>query len=397
MALAGYQSCGCVIRCPDLQTFLNTDGVLDVVRFRKALVASVAVLMVATLVPGCIDESVNTPPRAFFDTSVTVVDVGALIVFDATNSSDEDGSITSYHWDFGDGNERMGVTTHYIYDLFGVYNVTLTVTDDLGKKSIFVQTIIVNALPRAVLEATPLEQYIGNTVTFSAESSEDPDGTIASYDWDFGEGNRSSLPSTEHAYGDVGSYMVTLTVTDNRGAVAQAVQYIQVGYRSYIVNFTMGGGNLDNQRDYTRKDMTTTLNATIDVDNLHLVRLRLTWRDNVKPPGGPSNDLFRITVTPPDGFGLNASGTTENLTLLFPLASIPINRTMEGKDEDAVRDEVTNALGSNLGKGTWLIQIQAVECGGWRDTYNTWFDDPGNYWDLAIHYDAFDYTVTTTE
>ena len=354
-------------------------------------------LTVAAVAPGCLEDSDNTPPRAIFETSVTVVDAGALIVFDATNSSDEDGSITSYHWDFGDGNERMGITTHYVFDSFGIYNVTLTVTDDLGKKSIFIQTIIVNALPLAVIEATPMEQYIGEPVAFSGESSHDDDGTIASYDWDFGDGNRSSLKAPSHTYVEVGSFMVTLKVTDNRGAGSQVTQYIQVVYRNHNVNFTVVGNNLENQRDYTRVGTTTPINATIDVDNLHLVRFRMTWRDNVKPPGGSANDLFRITIPPPDGYAVNASGTAENLTILFPLSSIPFNRTMKGMDEAAILEQVQESLGSILGKGTWLIQIEAVECGGFRDTDNTWLDDQGNFWDLAVHYEAFEIIVTTTE
>ncbi|MBA7559341.1 hypothetical protein ES708_00955 [subsurface metagenome] len=55
-----------------------------------------------------------------------------IVVFDGSSSSDEDGTIVSYSWDFGDGGIGSGVTVTYIYNEPGNYKVTLTVTDDDG-------------------------------------------------------------------------------------------------------------------------------------------------------------------------------------------------------------------------------------------------------------------------
>ncbi len=363
-------------------------------RVNKALAAVMALIMMTVALTGCLDEPDNEPPRAIFETEVSQVNVGDVVSFDATNSSDKDGSITSYHWDFGDGDETLGKTAIHIYDQFGVFNVTLTVTDDLGKKSIYVQTIVVNALPRAVIGAEPEVQYIEDAIAFSAEHSTDPDGNLASYMWDFGDGNSSTQPNPMHTYGDVGSYMVTLTVTDNRGAQDTDTRFVRVTYRTYDVNFTLRGANADNQRDFTAEGTTSYLNVTLDVGNLHMVRFHLSWRDNIRPPGGAANDMFRMTVIPPNGFSVSANGTEENLSLTFPLASIPINRTMEGRDVASVLEEVEENLGSQLGKGTWLVQIEAIECGGFRDADDTWVDDPGNIWDLAVYYEYFEASVT---
>ena len=78
----------------------------------------------------------------------------------------------------------------------------------------------------------------------------------------------------------------------------------------------------------------------------------------------------------------------------FPLTSIPLNRTWEGRDADAVREEVGEQLGTTLGTGSWLVHVEAVECGGFRDADDVWFDDPGNFWDLAVHYEYFTFQVT---
>ncbi len=70
----------------------------------------------------------NTPPTADFSHDCTDL----TCEFDASASSDPDGTITSYDWDFGDGDTGTGETTSHTYDAGGTYTVTLTVEDDDG-------------------------------------------------------------------------------------------------------------------------------------------------------------------------------------------------------------------------------------------------------------------------
>ena len=58
--------------------------------------------------------------------------VGEAIHFDGTKSTDEDGNIVSYKWDFGDGKSSIDPEPLHQYTTTGVYKVTLTVTDDKG-------------------------------------------------------------------------------------------------------------------------------------------------------------------------------------------------------------------------------------------------------------------------
>lgn len=71
---------------------------------------------------------VNQPPEADFAISQTGLDV----TVDATGSSDSDGSIASYAWDWGDGHTSTGLTSSYTYGAPGTYSIELTVTDNLG-------------------------------------------------------------------------------------------------------------------------------------------------------------------------------------------------------------------------------------------------------------------------
>jgi len=75
----------------------------------------------------------KAPPGAHISATPTTVKIGESITFSAEGFTDSDGSITSYQWDFDDGNAASGATVAYTYsDGGGTYNVKLTVTDDDG-------------------------------------------------------------------------------------------------------------------------------------------------------------------------------------------------------------------------------------------------------------------------
>jgi PKD repeat protein len=63
---------------------------------------------------------------------------------------------------------------------------------------------------------------------FSSAGSNDPDGTIASYAWDFGDSSTSSSQNPNHTYAAGGTYSVTLTVTDNEGATGSVTHSVTV-------------------------------------------------------------------------------------------------------------------------------------------------------------------------
>jgi PKD repeat protein len=79
--------------------------------------------------------------------------------------------------------------------------------------------VVANRAPVAAASASTSAGVAPLAVTFSAAGSSDPDGTLASYQWNFGDGTGSSLASPSHSYA-AGSYSATLTVTDNLGASA---------------------------------------------------------------------------------------------------------------------------------------------------------------------------------
>lgn len=85
----------------------------------------------------------NQPPNASFGSSCTDL----ACSFDGTGSTDPDGTITTFAWDFGDGTSGTGGTTTHTYTAAGTYSARLTVTDDGGAASSTSRTIIVTAPP----------------------------------------------------------------------------------------------------------------------------------------------------------------------------------------------------------------------------------------------------------
>jgi len=92
----------------------------------------------------------NAPPVATFTGSSNNVFTGGTVTFDATSSSDIDGTIVSYLWDFGDGSTGSGATASHSYANGGTYTVRLTVTDNQGAThSPSGYTVTVTAAPQS--------------------------------------------------------------------------------------------------------------------------------------------------------------------------------------------------------------------------------------------------------
>ena len=157
----------------------------------------------------------NRYPAAVFIYSPDVPFVGEAVTFNASDSYDLDGTIVSYDWDFGDDSTGTGVTPTHSYSSFGSYKVNLTVTDNDGLVDSQSVWVYVYAAPAVSFTYSPLTPVVAETVTFDASGSYDPDGTIVSYVWDFGDTFSDSGQIVTHAYSTAGTYTVNLTVTDD--------------------------------------------------------------------------------------------------------------------------------------------------------------------------------------
>ncbi|MBN2354876.1 PKD domain-containing protein [candidate division KSB1 bacterium] len=146
------------------------------------------------------------------------------VTFSAAASTDTDGDITKYEWDFGDGTTGTGPTPIHFYNKPGRYQVELTVTDNSGTKNnraSDVMTVVINEKP--IADAGPDQRAaIDQIFTFDGGGSQDADGEIAEYIWEFGDGRSASGKIVSHRYEHSGTYAVGLTVKDNTGQVQAA-------------------------------------------------------------------------------------------------------------------------------------------------------------------------------
>ncbi len=173
----------------------------------------------------------HRPPIASFTNIPTTGAVPLVVTCDASASSDPDGTIASYSWEFGDGQLGTGVTITHTYATMGTFTVKLTVTDNSGAASSTSKTIVAqqaNQPPVASFTFTPTTGEAPLAVAYDASASSDPDGTIASYSWDFGDGQLGTGMTITHTYATMGTYTIQLTITDNEGATSSTSKTITV-------------------------------------------------------------------------------------------------------------------------------------------------------------------------
>ncbi|WP_406655750.1 PKD domain-containing protein [Methanolobus sp. ZRKC2] len=118
---------------------------------------------------GTINGDINSPPKADSGGFYTAA-VNTAIKFDGTNSSDTDGTIVSYQWDFdGENNSTSdSKTSFHTYTSEGTYEVTLTVIDDQGAIDTNKATVTVTN-PNSILDFNEMAlDFIPITIPMAA-------------------------------------------------------------------------------------------------------------------------------------------------------------------------------------------------------------------------------------
>jgi PKD repeat protein len=161
----------------------------------------------------------NTPPIAAARANPTSGSDPLIVNFDGSYSSDPDGRIVSYFWDFGDGSWERTAKANHQYRNMGSYTAVLTVTDD--KEATAKDEILItvgNEPPVAAIVVSPQEGTRPLSVTFDGSGSRDRDDAGLTFSWDFGDGGSGSGMTTGHTYIKEGTYHASLLVTDPHGA-----------------------------------------------------------------------------------------------------------------------------------------------------------------------------------
>ena len=172
----------------------------------------------------------NRIPQAKFTISPAQGAENTLFTVDATNSNDADGKVDRYAWDFGDGKTATGRTATHKYPTQGTYKITLTITDNKGATASTSHDVQVEKgqAPVASFVINPPAGQVGLAFRYDASASSDKDGTIAKYEWKFGDGGSSTGPIVTHIYQNSGIFDVTLSVTDDTGLKSERENQLRV-------------------------------------------------------------------------------------------------------------------------------------------------------------------------
>ena len=179
--------------------------------------------------------NVNQLPVAQFTYSPSDPIAGQYVYFNGGGSYDPDGYITLWYWDWGDGTNQTNYyggygDLYHIYARGGRYTVTLTVTDNFNGKNSSSASLYVDIPPNATFTTARPFGKVGTPLVFDGSASNDPDGRIVRYEWNFGEGGNSTEGSSvmSHVFGATGTYSVTLVVWDDHNATASFQRTISV-------------------------------------------------------------------------------------------------------------------------------------------------------------------------
>jgi YD repeat-containing protein len=224
-------------------TSLNGAGSLDDVSIYGAPLSA------ATIAAHYEAATPNKAPTASFTASPNPANTNATVTFNAAASKDLDGTITKYEWDLdGNGSYETNTgttpTASTTYATPGERAVHLRVTDDRGATATATSTVTVrNQPPTASFTASPSTAPTGSAIALDASGSSDPDGAIASYEWDL-DGNGTyetttgTTPTASASFATPGSRAIGLRVTDNGGATATTTRTVTIQNRAPLASFT---------------------------------------------------------------------------------------------------------------------------------------------------------------
>jgi len=220
--------------------------------------------------------------------------VGSVFVFDGSNSTDPDGTVTGYLWDFGDLVTDLRAKAPHSYGTAQLFTVTLTVTDNDGMtNSTTVQVNVASGTP-PVADIKVWPGTTGNVSTvfvFDGADSTDPDGTISTYSWDLGDGNVKPGANITHSYSSKSQFTVNLTVTDNDGMTDMATLTILVVNRRPVISSHLpASSSVDVTSNYS--EVFVVVASDPDGDPL-----AYTWRlDGVQVGADASTFIFNETT-----------------------------------------------------------------------------------------------------
>ena len=160
--------------------------------------------------------------------------------FDASTSSP--GNIVSWNWNFGDGGTANVQNPNHTFTADGVYLVCLTVTTDDSCYSSWCDTVYVDCVPQVQCNSNFQYTYANCPDIMFFDVSTSSPGTITNWNWDFGDGNSSTVQNANNVYSANGTYIVCLTITTDYSCTSIYCDTVTIDCvsSSQIINLPQG-------------------------------------------------------------------------------------------------------------------------------------------------------------
>lgn len=353
---------------------------------------------------GCIGGfSSPTQPRATLEAYPLLIQEGEMVTFDARESDAIEGIITSYRWDFGDGEKSETVTgfTSHTYEIFGAYTVSLEVENDQGGIDETFAVVIVNGAPTVVLNY-PENPRAGDSVLLDASSSTDPESAELQFQWDLdwgvdsdgdGDGRNdvdSTDPQTLLPTNKSGIYTGSLTVDDGQGGVVTEVFEINVSARQFNVEWKertveqSWSEYLNEGEEWTEEIMPGQQGRILSFEAI------LELENDVIQP----YDNFSLLIAiPKDGYNEEAQTEGGNVTqsenakatiTASDLNSKGLDEIIEADSKEMVLQVLLDRPGQNFGQSPWSLLVRALQTNPDSTVEFLPDPDPGNDWTLTL-------------
>ena len=343
----------------------------------------------------------NVDPAGLAITGPSTGSEGGTLSFSAF-ATDVAADPLTYTWDFGDGNTATGSSVSNLFADDGTYLVRVDATDTEGGDVFATATVTIsNVAPTITSMITPASGVEGGALTMSATGT-DPGADTPIFRWDFGDGTQLATgASVGHVYADEGTYTITLTLTDDNGAVdtqTSTITISNVNPSIVFTNFPAGG------------DEGATLLFEAAATDVLADTLTYTWdfNDGTIAVGASVTHVYAdegnpnvvLTVTDGDGGSVSASQVVPIQNVDPQIANVAVPATggegqaiaMSADAVDAAGDAMTFVwdygdgtsdtyalpLGNNSSstthayadEGTYQITITVTDGDGGQDIFN---------------------------
>lgn len=248
-------------------------------------------------------------------------------------STDDDGPITKWSWDFGDGTSSTDRNPTHVYaDASASYTVKLVVSDGYidSKPATRTVGVLPNDAPKAYLSVAG-QALAGIPLPFTDQST-DIDGKVTGWFWDFGDSSVSTAQNPQHSFPAAGHYRVRFTAYDDDGATDNATTDIV----AYAQGSEVPPEAADTPRAEAGPDVTVAPGSLVALHGFETNGHAEVYRWS-QPQGDRVALAEPATGTPSftaPGLALGADGRAQPKTLVFSLV-------VSDKGRDSPPDQVT--------------------------------------------------------